>query len=70
MQLNIKALTNAIVKNMMKVADDAKNLKRGNHHDAIDSAVEQLKEDYEKNDPIGDLNDIDLSKVTVIKENE
>jgi len=70
--INIKALTNALVKNMLKIADDAQNLKRGNHDAAIDSAVKQLKEDYKKNDPIGDIdmNNIDLSKVTIIKENE
>ena len=69
---NLKALQDAIVKNMLTVANNSKNLKQGKTVDAIDDAVKKLHEDVKKNDPVGeiDMDNIDWSKVKVIKENE
>ena len=72
---NLKALQKAIVKNMMDIANNPKKLKamkQGDTKRAIDEAVQQLNKDAESNDPISDvdMDNIDWSKVEVIKENE
>ena len=69
---DLKALQKAIVKNMLRVADNAQNLKRGDTESAIQDAIKQLEEDCKKEDPLHDIdmNNIDWSKVKVIKENE
>lgn len=69
---DLKALQKAIVKNMLRVADNAQNLKRGDTDGAIQDAIKQLEEDCKKEDPFHDIdmNNIDWSKVKVIKENE
>lgn len=69
---DLKSLQKVIVKNMLRVANNSKNIKQGNHDAAIVDALEQLKEDYKKENPDHDINmaEIDLSKVKIIKENE
>ena len=69
---DLKTLQNVIVKNMLRIADNAQNLKSGDADKAIEDAVKQLQEDYKKENPLHDIDmdDIDWSKVKVIKENE
>ena len=57
---------------MLKIANDAQNLKNGDREKAIDVALTNLKEDYERHNVHGDIDmdNIDWSKVKVIKENE
>ncbi len=71
-RINIKALNRAIVKNMFSIGRNAKKYHGANVAESIDKAVEQLADDYakEKGPEIESMDDIDLSKVTIIKENE
>lgn len=71
-RINIKALNKAIIKNMFSISRNAKKYHGANMTEKINEAIEQLTEDYakEKGPEIGSMDDIDLSKVTIIKENE
>ena len=71
-RINIKALNKALIRNMFSIGRNAKKYHGTNITEKIDEAVEQLVDDYTKEDgpKIGSMDDIDLSKVTIIKENE
>lgn len=70
--MDIKLLQKVLVKNMLKVASGAKSLQGGDGEKLVEQAMKDLQEDYKKEsitDGI-DLENIDWSKVKVIKENE
>ena len=71
-RINIKALNKAIIKNMFSIGRNAKKYHGANMNEKINEAIEQLNDDYtkEKGPEIESMDDIDLSKVTIIKENE
>ena len=71
-RINVKALNKAIIKNMFSIGRDAKKYHGVNVTEKIDEAIEQLADDYakEKGPEIESMDDIDLSKVTIVKENE
>tara|TARA_Y100000592_G_C5369596_1_gene267827 strand:+ start:82 stop:306 length:225 start_codon:yes stop_codon:yes gene_type:complete len=71
-RINIKALNKALIKNVFSISRNAKKYHGANMTEKINEAIEQLAEDYtkEKGPEIESMDDIDLSKVTIIKENE
>ena len=70
--LDVKLLQKVIVKNMLKIANGAKDFKGGDADKMIEKAVKELHDDYEKENVHSDIDmeNIDWSKVKVIKENE
>ena len=71
-RINVKALNKAIIKNMFSIGRNAKKYHGANVTEKINEAIEQLADDYtkEKGPEIESMDDIDLSKVTIVKENE
>jgi hypothetical protein len=70
--MDIKRFQKVLVRNMLRIAKDAQKLKGGDQKEAVDDAIKQLHAEYKEEsvqDDI-DMDNIDWSKVKVIKENE
>jgi hypothetical protein len=70
--MNIKALNSALIKSMLSIAYNAKKYQGANIKEKINEAVEDLASEYKNaaGPEIPTVDDIDLSNVKIIKENE
>jgi len=65
MKLNIRALSNAVIKRMTTIAKNPEALKHGTVGDHVDSHMDQLLDDYQKS-----VGENKKEPVKIIKENE